>query len=317
MTELVGRQSQVYEVKKEISTMVQEEMSRSQREFLLRQQMKAIRRELGEADDDDEIEMLRDKIARSEMPSEAEKAARRQLKRMRSMNPAGAEYQVARNYVEWLADLPWAKSTAVRLDVSEARRVLDEDHHGLDTVKKRILEFIAVRKLKSEIRGPILCFVGPPGVGKTSLGKSIARATGRNFVRVALGGVQDEAEIRGHRRTYVGAYPGRIIAGMKTAGARNPVMLLDEVDKLGNDFRGDPASALLEVLDPEQNFAFRRSLPRGALRSVADALHRHRQPAGHHPAAAPRSHGDHRAARLHARREAGDREAVPRPEATL
>jgi ATP-dependent Lon protease len=256
VTELVGRQSQVYEVKKEISTMVQEEMSRSQREFLLRQQMKAIRRELGEADDDDEVEQLRDKIARSEMPIEAEKAARRQLRRMRAMNPAGAEYQVARNYVEWLSDLPWAKNSPVRLDVMEARRVLDEDHHGLEKVKKRILEFIAVRKLKSDIKGPILCFVGPPGVGKTSLGRSIARATGRNFVRVALGGVQDEAEIRGHRRTYVGAYPGRVIAGLKQAGAKNPVMLLDEVDKLGNDFRGDPASALLEVLDPEQNFAF-------------------------------------------------------------
>jgi ATP-dependent Lon protease len=256
VTEFVGRQSQVYEVKKEISTMVQEEMSRSQREFLLRQQMKAIRKELGEADDDDEIEQLRDKIARAEMPSEAEKSARRQLRRMRAMNPAGAEYQVARNYVEWLADLPWSKYTPVRLDVMEARRVLDEDHHGLEKVKRRILEFIAVRKLKSDIKGPILCFVGPPGVGKTSLGRSIARATGRNFVRVALGGVQDEAEIRGHRRTYVGAYPGRIVAGLKQAGAKNPVMLLDEVDKLGNDFRGDPASALLEVLDPEQNFAF-------------------------------------------------------------
>ncbi|GAB5541966.1 MAG: endopeptidase La [Sandaracinaceae bacterium] len=256
VSELVGRQSQVYEVKKEISTMVQEEMSRSQREFLLRQQMKAIRRELGEADDDDEIENLRDKMARADMPHEAEKAARRQLRRMRSMNPAGAEYQVARNYVEWMADLPWSKSSAVRLDVGEARRVLDEDHHGLEKIKRRILEYIAVRKLKSDIRGPILCFVGPPGVGKTSLGRSIARATGRNFERVALGGVQDEAEIRGHRRTYVGAYPGRIIAALKQAGARNPVVLLDEVDKLGNDFRGDPASALLEVLDPEQNSTF-------------------------------------------------------------
>ncbi|MCB9595937.1 MAG: endopeptidase La [Sandaracinaceae bacterium] len=254
--ELVGRQAQVHEVKKEISTMVQEEMSRSQREFLLRQQMKAIRRELGEADDDDEIEILREKIAHADMPMEAEKAAKRQLSRMRSMNPAGAEYQVARNYVEWMVDLPWSKSAPVRLDVGEAKRVLDEDHHGLDEIKRRILEYIAVRKLKSNIRGPILCFVGPPGVGKTSLGRSIARATGRHFVRVALGGVQDEAEIRGHRRTYVGAYPGRIIAGLKQAGSRNPVMLLDEVDKLGNDFRGDPASALLEVLDPEQNNTF-------------------------------------------------------------
>ncbi len=254
--ELVGRQAQVHEVKKEISTMVQEEMSRSQREFLLRQQMKAIRRELGEADEDDEIDLLREKIARADMPVEAEKAAKRQLSRMRAMNPAGAEYQVARTYVEWMVDLPWSKTTPVRLDVGEARRVLDEDHHGLEEIKRRILEFIAVRKLKSNIRGPILCFVGPPGVGKTSLARSIARATGRNFVRVALGGVQDEAEIRGHRRTYVGAYPGRIISGLKQAGARNPVMLLDEVDKLGNDYRGDPASALLEVLDPEQNFSF-------------------------------------------------------------
>ncbi|MGF1467775.1 MAG: endopeptidase La [Sandaracinaceae bacterium] len=254
--DLVSRQVQVHEVKKEISTMVQEEMSRSQREFLLRQQMKTIRRELGEADDDDEIEDLSERIARAEMPTEAERAARRQLRRMRSMNPAGAEYQVARTYVEWLSDLPWGKSAPVRLDVGEARRVLDEDHHGLEKVKRRVLEYIAVRKLRSDIRGPILCFVGPPGVGKTSLGRSIARATGRAFVRVALGGVQDEAEIRGHRRTYVGAYPGRVIAGFKQAGSRNPVMLLDEVDKLGNDFRGDPASALLEVLDPEQNFAF-------------------------------------------------------------
>jgi ATP-dependent Lon protease len=256
VAELVSRQSQVYRVKKEISTMVQEEMSRSQREFLLRQQMKTIRRELGEADDDDEVETLRERIARAHMSPEAEKAARKQLSRMRSMSPNGAEYQVCRNYVEWLADLPWSKTTADRLDVAEARRVLDEDHHGLERIKRRIVEYIAVRRLKSDIRGPILCFVGPPGVGKTSLAKSIARATGRNFVRVALGGVQDEAEIRGHRRTYVGAYPGRFVAGLKTAAARNPVMLLDEVDKLGSDGRGDPASALLEVLDPEQNHTF-------------------------------------------------------------
>ncbi|MDQ3036055.1 MAG: endopeptidase La [Myxococcota bacterium] len=256
VAELVHRQSQVYRVKKEISTMVQEEMSRSQREFLLRQQMKTIRRELGEAEDDDEIEVLRERISRAHMPSEAEKAARKQLSRMRSMSPNGAEYQVCRNYVEWLADLPWHKTTADRLDVAEARRVLDEDHHGLERIKKRIVEYIAVRRLKSDIRGPILCFVGPPGVGKTSLAKSIARATGRNFVRVALGGVADEAEIRGHRRTYVGAYPGRFVGGLKTAAARNPVMLLDEIDKLGSDGRGDPASALLEVLDPEQNNSF-------------------------------------------------------------
>ena len=254
--ELVNRQSQVYRVKKEISTMVQEEMSKSQREFLLRQQMKTIKKELGEAEDDDEIETLRERLSRVDLPVEADKAARKQLSRMRAMSPNGAEYQVARNYVEWLADLPWGRTTADRLDVAEAKRVLDEDHHGLERIKRRIVEYIAVRRLKTDIRGPILCFVGPPGVGKTSLARSIARATGRNFTRVALGGVQDEAEIRGHRRTYVGAYPGRVVSAMKAAASKNPVMLLDEVDKLATDGRGDPGAALLEVLDPEQNFAF-------------------------------------------------------------
>jgi ATP-dependent Lon protease len=254
---LVDRQSEVHRVKKEINTMVQEEMSRSQREYLLRQQMRAIRRELGESEDDeDEVEALRERIARADMPAEAEKAARKQLGRMRNMSSASAEYQVARNYVEWLTDVPWRKLTPDRLNVADARRVLDEDHHGLDRPKRRILEFLAVRKLRGDVRGPILCFVGPPGVGKTSLGRSIARAMGRHFVRISLGGVQDEAEIRGHRRTYVGAFPGRVIGGLKRAGSRNPVMVLDEVDKLGSDYRGDPASALLEVLDPEQNGAF-------------------------------------------------------------
>ncbi len=255
--ELLNRQSEVYRVKQEISTMVQEEMSRSQREFLLRQQMRAIRRELGEGEDDeDELEQLRDRIARADLPPEAERAARKQLSRMRTMAASGAEYQVARTYVEWLSDLPWGKATPDRLDVAEVRRVLDEDHHGLERAKRRIVEFIAVRKLRMNQRGPILCLVGPPGVGKTSLGRSIARATGRQFVRVSLGGVSDEAEIRGHRRTYVGSFPGRIIGALKKAGAKNPVLILDEIDKLGRDNRGDPASALLEVLDPEQNSTF-------------------------------------------------------------
>ncbi len=253
----VNRQNEVLRVKQEISSMVEEEMSSSQREYLLRQQVKAIRRELGETDvDEDEIENLRERIALGRLPSEAEAAAKRELRRMGNMNAASSEYQVARTYVEWLADLPWAKKTPDRLDVQHARQVLDEDHYGLEKPKRRIVEYIAVRKLRRNGRAPILCFVGPPGVGKTSLGRSIARASGRAFVRVSLGGVSDEAEVRGHRRTYVGAFPGRIISGLKKASSNNPVMILDEIDKLGTDQRGDPASALLEVLDPEQNHQF-------------------------------------------------------------
>ena len=255
--ELVNRQGEVYRVKKEISTMVREEMSRSQREYLLRQQIKQIRRELGEdPDDEDELEQLRERVSRAEMSAEAAKAARKQLGRMSTMNAASGEYHVSRAYVEWLTDLPWARTTPDRLDVAQARQVLDEDHHGLEKPKRRILEYLAVRKLKNDVRGPLLCFLGPPGVGKTSLARSIARATGRNFVRISLGGVQDEAEIRGHRRTYVGSFPGRIVSALKKAGSKNPVILLDEIDKLAQDERGDPASALLEVLDPEQNAAF-------------------------------------------------------------
>ena len=253
----VNRQNEVLRVKEEISSMVEEEMSSSQREYLLRQQVKAIRRELGETDvDEDEIENLRERIALARLPNEAALGAKRELRRMGNMNTASSEYQVARTYVEWLADLPWAKKTPDRLDVLQARRVLDEDHYGLEKPKRRIVEYVAVRKLRRDGRAPILCFVGPPGVGKTSLARSIARASGRAFVRVSLGGVSDEAEIRGHRRTYVGACPGRIISGLKKAGSNNPVMILDEIDKLGRDQRGDPASALLEVLDPEQNNQF-------------------------------------------------------------
>ena len=253
----VNRQNEVIRVKDEISTMVEEEMSSSQREYLLRQQIKSIRRELGETDvDEDDIENLRERIALARLPSEAEAAAKRELRRMTNMNPAGSEYQVARTYVEWLSDLPWAKKTQDRLDVGKARQVLDEDHYGLEKPKRRIVEYIAIRKLRRDGRAPILCFVGPPGVGKTSLGRSIARASGRAFARVSLGGVSDEAEVRGHRRTYVGAFPGRIISALKKAGSKNPVVILDEIDKLGRDQRGDPASALLEVLDPEQNSQF-------------------------------------------------------------
>jgi ATP-dependent Lon protease len=253
----VRRQSEIHRVKKEVADMVQHEMSKSQRELLLRQQMRTIRRELGESgNEDEELELLRDRLSKAEPPQEADKAARRELSRMSTMNAASAEYQVSFNYVEWIADLPWKKASADRIDVSEVRRVLDEDHHGLEQPKKRILEHAAVRKLRTDRKGPILCFVGPPGVGKTSLGRSIARATGRQFVRISLGGVQDEAEIRGHRRTYVGSLPGRLVTGLKKAGANNPVFVLDEIDKMSADFSGDPASALLEALDPEQNFAF-------------------------------------------------------------
>jgi len=253
---MVMRQLEVLKVKDEISTLVHTEMSRSQRDYVLRQQMRNIREELGEAADDDEVEQLRERIARAELPLEAEKTARKQLGRLSGMQPQSAEYQVTRTYVEWLADLPWSRTTPDRVDVREVKRCLDEDHFGLDRVKKRIIEYSAIRQLRRDKKGPILLFVGPPGVGKTSLGKSIARAMGRRYGRISLGGVRDEAEIRGHRRTYVGALPGRIIQALKKTGCRNPVLVLDEVDKMGVDMRGDPAAALLEVLDPAQNDTF-------------------------------------------------------------
>jgi len=253
---MVERQLEILRAKALLSSVVTEDMGRSQRDYVLRQQIKTIREELGESAEDDEIEQLRDRVARAEMPPEADQAARRQLGRLSHMQPQSSEFQVSRGYVEWLADLPWNRRTPDTLDVKNVRRCLDEDHYGLELVKKRIVEFTAVRQLRRDQRGPILLFVGPPGVGKTSLGKSIARAMGRRYGRIALGGVRDEAEIRGHRRTYVGALPGRIIGALKKAGVKNPVLVLDEVDKMGADMRGDPGSALLEVLDPEQNNTF-------------------------------------------------------------
>ncbi len=253
---MVERQLEVLKVKTEISTLVADEIGQSQREYVLRQQLKAIREELGEAGDDDEIEDLHERVARVDMPDEALRAARKQLGRLNNMQPQSSEYQVARTYVEWLADLPWSRRTPERINVADVRRCLDEDHYGLETVKKRIVEFSAIRQLRKDKKGPILLFLGPPGVGKTSLGRSIARAMGRRYGRIALGGVRDEAEIRGHRRTYVGALPGRIIQAMKKVGTKNPVLVLDEIDKMGVDMRGDPAAALLEVLDPAQNDSF-------------------------------------------------------------
>jgi ATP-dependent Lon protease len=252
---MVGKQLEVLRVKKEISSMVQEEMGKSQREYILRQQMKSIKEELGEGGDD-EIEELRERIRKAKVPPEVEKAAKKQLGRLRSMAQQSAEFNVTKTYLEWIADLPWSKTTVDKLSVADVRRCLDEDHLGLDKVKKRIVEYAAIRQLRADKKGPILLFIGPPGVGKTSLGKSIARAMGRRYERIALGGVRDEADIRGHRRTYVGALPGRILQALKKAGTKNPVLVLDEVDKMGVDLRGDPAAALLEVLDPEQNNTF-------------------------------------------------------------
>ncbi len=244
------------ELSQRIQSEVQDTINRSQREYFLREQLRAIRKELGEDNDRLELDEMKEKIAAAGMPEEAKSVADKELSRLSMMNPASAEYTVARSYLDWLLEMPWSTSTEDNLDIAHVREVLDADHHGLGKVKKRILEYLAVRKLKQDMRGPILCFVGPPGVGKTSLGRSIAHALGRRYVRFSLGGVRDEAEIRGHRRTYIGALPGRVIQSLKKAGSNNPVMVLDEIDKVGTDFRGDPSSALLEVLDPEQNFAF-------------------------------------------------------------
>ena len=253
----LSRQVEILELKGKIQSEVKSELDKTQREYILREQLKAIQRELGEDDPQQaEIHELRDKVEQSGMPDEVRARALKEVDRMSRIPSASPEVGVIRTYVDWLVGLPWNISTDDNLDIREAARILDEDHYGLEKIKERILEYLAVRTLASTIRSPILCFVGPPGVGKTSLGKSIARAMGRKFVRMSLGGVHDEAEIRGHRRTYIGALPGRVIQSIKTSGSNNPVFMLDEVDKLGMDFRGDPSSALLEVLDPEQNNTF-------------------------------------------------------------
>jgi ATP-dependent Lon protease len=254
---LLTRQLEILKMRERINSQIKEEMGKNQREYVLRQQLKAIKEELGEDDGDQgDLDGLEERISKAELPTEADQVAKKQLKRLRTMQVGSAEYTVVRTYLDWILDLPWHEATDDNMEISEVRQVLDEDHYGLEKVKKRIVEYLAVRKLKKDKKGPILCLLGPPGVGKTSLGKSIARALGRKFVRVSLGGVHDEAAIRGHRRTYVGALPGQIIQGMKKAGTVNPVFMMDEVDKIGHDFRGDPSAALLEVLDPEQNNAF-------------------------------------------------------------
>ena len=256
--ELMTKELEVLTMQQEISSQAKGEMDRSQREFFLRQQLKAIQSELGEGNElGEEIAALRDKAGKAKMPKPVMEEVERQLKKLERMHPDAAETATLRNWLDWMVTLPWGKVTKDSLDLVQAQKILDEDHYGLEKVKERIIEYLAVRKLKDKTKGPLLCFVGPPGVGKTSLGRSIARALGRKFVRLSLGGVKDEAEIRGHRRTYVGSMPGRIIQGIHQAGANNPVFMMDEVDKIGADFRGDPSSALLEVLDPEQNNAFR------------------------------------------------------------
>lgn len=247
---------QALELGKKIQSEVQDEISKGQREMYLRQQLKAIQKELGEYDDGSDVSEVRKRLDETKLPEEVQKIAEKEVDRLSRMHPASAEYTVARTYIDWMLDLPWYKSSEDNLNIKTVQEHLESDHFGLDKVKKRVLEYLAVRKLKNDMRGPILCFVGPPGVGKTSLGRSIADALGRKFVRISLGGVRDEAEIRGHRRTYIGALPGRIIQGIKRAGTNNPVFMLDEIDKIGADFRGDPSAALLEVLDPEQNHTF-------------------------------------------------------------
>ena len=255
---ILNRELEVFELGSRIQSQVQEEMEKGQREFYLRQQLKAIQEELGEGDAEQaEINELRSRFGELDLPEEARKAADRELARLEKLPPAAAEYGVIRTYLDWLVTLPWNTTTPDNLDLEQAKRVLDEDHFDLEKVKDRILEYLAVSKLKNDLSGPILCFVGPPGVGKTSLGHSIARTLGRKFQRISVGGVRDEAEIRGHRRTYIGAMPGTIIRALRDAESTNPVLLIDEIDKMGADFRGDPASAMLEVLDPEQNRAFR------------------------------------------------------------
>jgi ATP-dependent Lon protease len=257
VNDLLSRELELSTMQARIQNQAKEEMSKTQRDYFLREQLKQIQQELGEGDErTEEINELRKQIEKAKMPIEVKREAGKQLRRLEQMHPESSEASLVRTYLDWLVDLPWSKKTRDNLNIKKAKQVLDEDHYNLEKIKERILEYLAVNKLRKKLKGPILCFVGPPGVGKTSLGRSIARALGRNFVRVSLGGVRDEAEIRGHRRTYVGALPGRVIQGIKQAGSSNPVFMLDEIDKVGADFRGDPSAALLEVLDPEQNHSF-------------------------------------------------------------
>ena len=303
LSQLLTRELEVISLGSKIQSQVQSEMDKTQREYFLRQQMKAIQGELGEVDETQaEVNELREQVEAADLPEHVREVADRELARFERLPPQSPEHGVIRGYLEWILSLPWSTSTPDDLDLKKARRVLDHDHYDIEKVKDRILEFLAVRKLKPDARSSILCFVGPPGVGKTSLGRSIAAAMGRKFERISVGGVRDESEIRGHRRTYVGALPGTIIRALRDAGSNNPVLIIDEIDKMGADFRGDPASAMLEVLDPEQNATFRDHYLDLPFDLSQRPLHHHRQPARPDPGAAARSHGDHRAVRLHGAR---------------
>ena len=303
----------VLQVEKKIRSRVKRQMEKTQREYYLNEQMKAIQKELGDGDERDDIAEFEEKIENTKLSKEARDKALAELKKLKQMSPMSAEATVVRNYLDWLLSIPWGIKGKVKKDLAEAQEILDKEHYGLEKVKERIIEYLAVQSRTNKLKGPILCLVGPPGVGKTSLGMSMANATGREFVRMSLGGVRDEAEIRGHRRTYIGSMPGKVIQSMKKAKRTNPLFLLDEIDKMGSDFRGDPAAALLEVLDPEQNHDLQRPLPRGRLRPVERDVRDHREHA-EHSAGPARPHGDHPSRGLHGGREGRDRQAPPHPE---
>ena len=294
---------QVLELKTKIANNARSEMSKEQRDYLLRQQMRAIQQELGEKNPEQaEVDLLREQLEKADLPEEVRKEVQRELSRLEKLPAASPEHHVIRTYIELVLELPWNKYTEDNLDIAHARQVLDDDHFGLKEVKERILEHLGVLKMNPNAKAPILCLVGPPGVGKTSLGQSIARALGRKFERMSLGGMHDEAELRGHRRTYIGAMPGRLIQAVRRAKAKNPVLMLDEIDKLGRDYRGDPAAALLEILDPEQNKNVPRQLPRSAVGPVEGVVHHDGEHARHDPAPAARSHGSAAACRATAKK---------------
>ena len=310
---LMQSEISVLQVEKRIRTRVKRQIGKSQREHFLNEQMKAIQKEIGDEEDPDEFAEIEDKIKKTRLSKEAREKATHELKRLRQISPTSPEGTVVRNYLDWLLSIPWNKKSKINKDLVHAQQILDHDSYGLEKVKERVVEYLAVQQRANKLTGPILCLVGPAGVGKTSLGKSIAKATGRDFVRVSLGGVHDEAEIRGHRRTYIGSMPGKIIQSMRKAKTSNPLFLLDEVDKMGSDFHGDPSSALLEVLDPEQNHAFNDHYLEIDYDLSKRDVHHHGEHA-QHPAVADGPHGDHPYRRLHRGRESGDRAQTLDPE---